>query len=70
MADVEVVDDTSSGSLCRPPGLALKWQGQSLGPLVLVEPALITKGAKESCLLGTEILSSAMTFVARALLVL
>jgi hypothetical protein len=55
MADVEIVNDASARSLCRPSSLALKRQGQGFGLLVLVEPTLITKGAKESCLLVTEL---------------
>jgi hypothetical protein len=55
MADAEVINDASAGSLCCPPSLALKRQGEGLGLLVLVEPALITKGAKESCLLGMKL---------------
>jgi hypothetical protein len=61
MADAEVVDDASVGSLHRPPRLALKGQGHGLGTLVLVEPALITKEAMESRLLRMELLSSSMT---------
>jgi hypothetical protein len=61
MADAEVVDDPSVGSLHRPPGLALKRQGHGLGALVLVELSLITKEAMESFLLGIELLSSSMT---------
>jgi hypothetical protein len=55
MADAEVINDASTGSLCRPPSVTLKWQGQGLGLMVLVEPALITKGARESCLLEMEL---------------
>jgi hypothetical protein len=61
MAGDEVIDDAYAGSLCHPPNLALKRQGQGLGSLVLVEPALITKEAMESFLLGIELLSSSMT---------
>lgn len=53
--DAEVVNDAFADSLCRPPCLALNGQGQGLDLLVLVEPALITEGAKESCPLGTEL---------------
>jgi hypothetical protein len=55
MAEAEVDNDASTGSLCRPPILAPKWQGQSLGLMVLVDPALIIKGEKESCLLRMEL---------------
>jgi hypothetical protein len=62
MADDGVVDDASGSHLCRPPSLALEWQRQGLGVLVLVEPALNTKEAMASLLLGMELMSSAMTY--------
>jgi hypothetical protein len=70
MADGEVGYESSPGSLCRLPSLAPKWQGQGLDALALIEPALITKEAMESRLLGTELLSSAMMCAVPARLVL
>jgi hypothetical protein len=70
MADADVIHDASAGSLCRPPSFALKRQGQGLGLMVLVEPALITKEALESCPLGTELGELSHDVGAQALLVL
>jgi hypothetical protein len=61
MADAEVVNDSFAGSLYHPPSLALQRQGQGLGLLVLIEPALITKGQRNLVSSGRSFVSSAIT---------
>jgi hypothetical protein len=70
MAEAGDFDDASGGGLCHPSDLSPKWQGQGLVALALVELALVTEEVMAPHLVGTELLSSSMTYAASVGLVL